>query len=578
MSTVPWRRLLLGLCAFAMIQVGIVVWMASSAQGVVIGTSLTSPFLVSGLPRDAPFIHRIGISPHTALNRTGKRIIYFVDLRPLSASDRYRWRFNHFLAGEQITVPVLHGNVDRISFTAKHYPASWDAWLAYVGWFWVLLFAALIAWRRAESAEARTLSFMLIAWVLGSSFLPNNWVTRWTGADAVAGVLAVAAGYWGYALFATYAMLFARPPALLRSGLAWLSYGSAGLVVLYGIVATVGVWTRTADPDQAWYFGVLPQVITSILPILFPVICVIATLAQTRGAERARMAWASASVGFLFLAYLIGGVIGVIATFHTSHAGAYSPSILNLVYQVENIAMFIAPMGLTYALLSRRLLDVGFVINQAAVYSGVSIIVVGLFMLGEWVLGAWFSHVSHMTNLEVSAALAIGLGFSVRAIHTRVDGTLDRVFFRKRHEDEIAIRAFADEAAEVTDDATLLRSTKETLETHAGASFVTLAMDDGRGHYGDVSEDDPAIVALRERHKPLDLQTLSTGLRGDFAYPMIARGRLVGALVLGSKLSGESYAPDESRAIMHLAHSVGSALHILFLAKVLQEHHLGANL
>ena len=414
--------------------------------------------------------------------------------------------------------------------------------------------------------------------MLGSTFLPNNWVTPWTAADAVAGVLAVLVGYWGYALFATYAMLFARPPTLLRRSLGWLSYGSAGLVALYGTVATVGVWTRTADPDQAWYFGVLPQVITSILPILFPVLCVIATLAQTRGAERARMAWASASVGFLFLVYLIGGVIGVIATFHTSHTGAYSPSILNLVYQVENIAMFIAPIGLTYALLSRRLLDVGFVINQAAVYSGVSIIVVGLFMLGEWVLGTWFSHVSHMTNLEVSAALAIGLGFSVRAIHTRVDGTLDRVFFRKRHDDEIAIRAFADEAAEVTGDATLLRSTKETLETHAGASFVTLAMDDGRGHYGDVSEDDPAIVVLRERHKPLDLQTLSTGLRGDFAYPMIARGRLVGALVLGSKRSGESYAPDESRAIMHLAHSVGSALHILFLAKVLQEHHLGANL
>jgi hypothetical protein len=414
--------------------------------------------------------------------------------------------------------------------------------------------------------------------VLGSTFLPNNWVTPWTAADAVAGVLAVLVGYWGYALFATYAMLFARPPTLLRRSLGWLSYGSAGLVALYGTVATVGVWTRTADPDQAWYFGVLPQVITSILPILFPVLCVIATLAQTRGAERARMAWASASVGFLFLVYLIGGVIGVIATFHTSHTGAYSPSILNLVYQVENIAMCIAPIGLTYALLSRRLLDVGFVINQAAVYSGVSIIVVGLFMLGEWVLGTWFSHVSHMTNLEVSAALAIGLGFSVRAIHTRVDGTLDRVFFRKRHDDEIAIRAFADEAAEVTGDATLLRSTKETLETHAGASFVTLAMDDGRGHYGDVSEDDPAIVVLRERHKPLDLQTLSTGLRGDFAYPMIARGRLVGALVLGSKRSGESYAPDESRAIMHLAHSVGSALHILFLAKVLQEHHLGANL
>ncbi len=568
MSTVAWRRLLLWLCAFALIQAGVTVWIAFAVHGFVSGTSLTSPFLVSGLPSNAPFIDR----PHLGLSR--HRIT--LDLRPLSAADRYAWRFSTFRVGERITVPVLHGKTDRISFTAVKFHVDWDAWLAYIGWCWVLLFAALIAWRRAESAEARTLAFMLIAWVLGSTFLPNNWVTQWTAADAVAGVLAVAVGYCAFALFATYAMLFARPPTLLRRSLSWLSYGSAGLVALYGIVATVGVWTRTADPDQAWYFGVLPQVITSVLPILFPLLCVIVTLAQTRGAERARMAWASASVGFLFLVYLIGGVIGVIAIFHTTHTGAYLPSVLNLVYQAQNIAMFIAPIGLTYALLSRRLLDVGFVINQAAVYSGVSIIVVGLFMLGEWVLGTWFSHVSHMTNLEVSAALAIGLGFSVRAIHTRVDGTLDRVFFRKRHDDETAIRAFADEAAEITDDASLLQLTKKTLETHADAAFVTLAMDDGAGHFGDVSASDPAIVALRERHKALDLQTLSTGLRGDFAYPMIARGRLVGALVLGPKRSGESYAPDESHAIMHLAHNVGSALHILSLAKVLQEHHLQA--
>jgi hypothetical protein len=48
---------------------------------------------------------------------------------------------------------------------------------------------------------------------------------------------------------------------------------------------------------------------------------------------------------------------------------------------------------------------------------------------------------------------------------------------------------------------------------------------------------------------------------------------LVGALVLGPKRSGESYAPDESNAIMQLAREVGAALHILTLATVLQGQH-----
>jgi hypothetical protein len=114
------------------------------------------------------------------------------------------------------------------------------------------------------------------------------------------------------------------------------------------------------------------------------------------------------------------------------------------------------------------------------------------------------------------------------------------------------------------------------LETHADASFVTFALGDGAGHYGDVSENDPAIVALHERRKALDLQTLSTGLQGEFAYPMMARGRLFGAMVLGPKRFGESYDPDESNAIMQLARTLGGALYTLSLAKVLREHHLQA--
>jgi hypothetical protein len=44
---------------------------------------------------------------------------------------------------------------------------------------------------------------------------------------------------------------------------------------------------------------------------------------------------------------------------------------------------------------------------------------------------------------------------------------------------------------------------------------------------------------------------------------MVARGHLVGAIVLGPKRSGDPYAPDESDAILHLAHSVGGAVDVL---------------
>jgi hypothetical protein len=81
--------------------------------------------------------------------------------------------------------------------------------------------------------------------------------------------------------------------------------------------------------------------------------------------------------------------------------------------------------------------------------------------------------------------------------------------------------------------------------------------------YGGVGENDPAIARLRARHEVLDLHTVQSELRDDVAYPMAARGRFVGALVLGPKRSGEVYARDESQAIAELAHGVATAFELL---------------
>jgi hypothetical protein len=155
------------------------------------------------------------------------------------------------------------------------------------------------------------------------------------------------------------------------------------------------------------------------------------------------------------------------------------------------------------------------------------------------------------------------LGLSVRSVHKRIDAVLDTVFFRKRHEDETAIRAFGHEAAYITDAGLLIARAKAVLEKHADATGVAVLLDDGHGHYDGANENDPAIVSLKTWRKSVDLHTLDTMLQGEFAYPMVARGHLVGAIVLGPKGSRDPYAPDESDAILHLAHGVGTALDVL---------------
>ena len=170
-----------------------------------------------------------------------------------------------------------------------------------------------------------------------------------------------------------------------------------------------------------------------------------------------------------------------------------------------NAALFLVPLGIGYAAVRRRLFDIGFILNRAAVFASISAIVIGCFMLLEWLLGNWFQQVSHATNVLVNVALVLLLGFSMRFIHAWVEGFVDRIFFRKRHEDEEALKRFAGEAPYVTDATILRQRIVEALERHAEASDVRVVLSDGNGRYGGVSENDPAIVSLRAWQKVLDL-------------------------------------------------------------------------
>ena len=424
---------------------------------------------------------------------------------------------------------------------------SWDEWLAYAGNFWLLVFAAVIAWRRAQNAEARTLSVFLSTMILGITLSFTNWQTRWPAADAWVNASSPIFTYSSVAAFVAYTMLFARPPSRLRRVLVWLAYLSCGLAALYGVVAIFVYWSCVADPIGS-AFGTTANEWNDIVPSIALLACAVASLIATRGEERTRLGWALTSVG-LYYVVIPSRELAIII----------SPAIAFNGIAVD-VANFLLPLGLTYSVLNRRLLDIGFALNRATVFTIFSVVIVGAFMLAEWLMGNWLATQSHVTNVVVNAALVIALGFSSRAIHQRVDGFVDTVFFRKRHEDEQAIREFAREAVYATDPISLVDAAKDVLRKHADASFVSIAADDGQGRFGSADANDPAILALLSRHRPVDLHRMDTAFRGEFVYPMAVGGRLVGVLVLGPKRSGESYAPDESDAIGHLAQAVGTTL------------------
>jgi hypothetical protein len=478
-----------------------------------------------------------------------------IDVGALTPGERYRY-LNRPLSDYRIFLSIQRGG-QNLSVQVKSQPyakrfqnADFRSEVALIaafsGQLWLLMFAAVIGWRRSDLVAGRILCALLATLVLFLQLAANNWSTPWLPIDLGANALSLVIGPFSAALFATYAACFGNPLSRLRRSLTWCSYTIAGLAALLGCAAIAAM---------LWPAGNIGEQLRSTsraLPYLFPLLCAIAAISATRGRERTGIIWTTVSLGPFYLLFFVRNVIALFDLPSTQ-----------LALDAVNVTFFLAPLGLTYSLFGRRLLDFGFVLNRATIIAGVSLLVFAAFSLIEWALGGWLSTMNRTTNLVVSALLALALGLSLRPIHGRVERVVDRVLFRKRHEDEQALRAFAHEAAYFTDGTTLIHETQRLIAARTDASAVTLALDDGAGTYGVTPENDPAIVALRAWRKPVDLHTIDSGIDGEFAYPMVARGRLIGALVVGSKPNGESYAPDESEAIARIAHSVGNALDVL---------------
>jgi hypothetical protein len=439
-----------------------------------------------------------------------------------------------------------------------------DVVLFFIAVEWMLAFAALLAWRKPESYEIRLLSltliFLAISYALSNFSAPSVavYVVGLLGNNLLAAVCVT--------LWAMYCGCFARPLSTLRriAQTVCVAFAAASAVISIGAIAgelTLAYSTEAylhlyGGRSELWHLPYDGSVVAAI-------VCSVLAMAASRGEERQRSVWALVPLALLFGSHMITSIVlGKQITYDA----------LLFWIALRNFFLFVAPIGLTYAALGRRLLDVGFVLNRALIFGLVSVIIVGVFVLVEWAASEWIVSTNHAAGTVFSMVVALALGLSMRFIHRQVDRFVDRVFFWKRHEDEAELRRFAREASYITDRDTLVQRTIGEVREHANAATVSLLVSNGNGRYvsadksgydTSVSENDRALVALRTWHKRVDLDTLDTVVAGEYAYPMISRGQLVGALVCGPKTDGDSYAPDELNALSELAHGVGTALHLL---------------
>ena len=463
----------------------------------------------------------------------------------LPATASYALRIQRGAAQISVRVGAVDGNIGAL--------ASWADWLSVYSLILIAGIALLALWRGHDRA-----AWGMALWAMAQTPLAFASASLTPGSNGLA--LLDLLGYYGFSLLARigfYVMaesiagsaLGPRERRLWRISFA-LVLGAATITLVGGRIAVVaGAWAGLMQPA----LGLLP-----LASYLVPIALLAASQRHADARQRLRLRW-----------LLWGSVVFVTGVVFTDLPLPLSFVVTAL---LNNALTTLGVLAMLYAVLRHRVIDVSMVLNRGLVYAATTSLVLGLFALFESLIER--AALGRDASLALEFAVPLGLGVVLSTVHRRIDALVERFLFRRQYRADTALRRFAEECAFITQTKALFAQAVGEIARHTGAPEVALYESSAQGYAcvqqrgtralpDEVAMNDPAFVGLRARNAELDLHATQSVLGTDgYAFPLIVRGNLLGALVVGQR-PGEHFAAEERELLFHVAHEVGAALFAL---------------
>jgi len=461
-------------------------------------------------------------------------------------------------AGETVGLVVQRGErVFPLSYLLRHTDSTVRL-AAQLGFkFFIVALGIFVLWRGRDRA-----ALVLGIWCMGVAVaLPDAWWGALGDSGRLAGG-ALTSALWTYSPFMLYLVVESIATGVSRRAIiiarTLMVIAIAPSIIVNTVNTTASAHTGCSTLYLAPWSGMVNALFTGSQLVIIGFFLV--SYLRTTGLARQRLRW-------LFWAFLISRFGVLLNLFNRL---AVHPIHLS---GVEWLTVMIFPLGCAYAILRHRIIDVSFVLNRTLVYTILTTLVVGIFILVEYVLNA--IAVSRGVGLAVELLVALALGLSFNALHKRVEGALERTLFRRKFEAQLALQQLADEAAYTENAQALVSRAMAEIPRAMGAAGAAI-YERRDGVYTRIAEsgldrlpsvvdvDDLAFVRLRTRMSQVDLSEVASALGSDaIAFPLVVRGQVTGALVCGRRRNGESYAPDEMRMLGSLTHEIAAELHAI---------------
>lgn len=501
---------------------------------------------------------RRNIQVITALAGQSPLLVLGARVGDIVVLDRYEDDFRSPLVGQEVGLTLLRdGAATHAVVRAIALPITATYTFTYVAGLverlLAVMFAMLIAFKQPTSQAYRALAlyFVLSGFNITPAFTPPGFGKAF--ADLAYWITFIPFTYY----LTRFAILYPNDaPVRLRRQMA---RALPLLATLMFIANCYVLWWATGH----W----APMQYTLVMPLLLVTTCIVLIALwdgwrTSEGADRQRHLWLLFALGTNSCFELLTGlpinlaIDGVRVTTVLSH--------------LSTVLMYV---GIAYAVLKHRVFNFGFVANRALFFSVSSLTLLVSFGIIEWLSEHFLHFEGRKANVLLDGGIALGVYLVFHQIRHTFEHGLERLFFRKWHENEARLLTFTKKAPHITTSSALTDAYLAELRRFSGGAKAWLYQKGPDGDYVSaagshglmpaIGVDDDLAVTLRAELTPTVVSEATPRHVHELALPMAYRGELYGFVLLDKKPNGEEYRPDEVAALGLATNHVGFDLHAL---------------
>jgi hypothetical protein len=261
--------------------------------------------------------------------------------------------------------------------------------------------------------------------------------------------------------------------------------------------------------------------------------------------------------------------------------GHYFNEIHNVLFHIQSIGILI----LGFAVLKKRIFNFSFLVNRALLYSLLSVILLVVFYATKSGLETIIKPSTTEAGTAISAGVAFLIYLAFHHVYDHVKEYMEQWLFKSWHHNEQQLRGFVRRAAFFEDVEKLREGMLGALHDFGhgcGVAIFEKRIEKDRTFYLKTSATDQAfpniigidhnwVLSMRDQVSMVSLESMSNQNLPSRLVPQFHRGELLGFVLLGQKIDGSDWRPDEELVLQFAVQQIGLDIYALEVDRLSRE-------